>query len=548
MKILRNGWSGLLRPERDSSTDADLLGRFVAARDEGAFASMVERHGPMVLSVCRRRLGNGPDADDAFQAAFFALARDAGRIGKRESLAGWLHRVAFLTALKLNGRLHRRKTESLANEPVAPMPPETDAELKAAIDEELAALPDKFRSAAVLCWIEGLSHAEAGERLGIPKGTVDSRLSTAKERLRSRLLRRGIAAAALLGMENLLNTGAANAAGRVNTLLNRLVPAALQYAGGAAMPEFQTLSQLADGVQTVTTSKLKWLAAALIVSGLLGGAGVGVYTVSAQEGKPTEAKKPEKPKAPEKATAGEAVLENEPGFKDADDVHKALQRKLPEIPVKDKDFGDALKMFHANTGLTVRYDYPAFARKVKSGTIPSGPNFENAEKTKMLSDSAPGSTAGEVLKDLLAQLYLNNRNIADAEMPALSYRIKGNVVLIIPEHSPSNVPVEQQMPEAYFGEPVTARYKKMPISKVLEDLQERTGANIAAKFLEKAGEKEITVNFNDVRLLTALQILGEMVEMKAVVIDNVYFLTDPAKAVELEREMKARGNGAVGQQ
>ena len=136
---LRNGISGLFRrlPPPDAAADAALLTRFVHTHDEPAFAEIVRRHGAMVLGVCRRRLGNGPDADDAYQVTFLALARDARKIAARESLAGWLYRVAHLTALKLAGRVHRHRPDALTTDPAAPMTREPDADLKAVLDEEL---------------------------------------------------------------------------------------------------------------------------------------------------------------------------------------------------------------------------------------------------------------------------------------------------------------------------------------------------------------------------------------------------------------------------
>ena len=92
-----------LAPPADGS-DADLLGRFVAGRDQAAFEALVRRHGPMVHAACRRELGPGPDADDAFQVAFLVLARDARRVRTPAALPGWLHRVARLSARKLRGR------------------------------------------------------------------------------------------------------------------------------------------------------------------------------------------------------------------------------------------------------------------------------------------------------------------------------------------------------------------------------------------------------------------------------------------------------------
>ncbi|MBX9581637.1 MAG: hypothetical protein K2X87_15150, partial [Gemmataceae bacterium] len=80
----------LTRLAAPPDTDADLLRRFVAARDEDAFGVLVRRHGPAVLAVCRRVTGDPHDADDAFQAAFLVLARKADRVRAGEPLAAWL--------------------------------------------------------------------------------------------------------------------------------------------------------------------------------------------------------------------------------------------------------------------------------------------------------------------------------------------------------------------------------------------------------------------------------------------------------------------------
>src|SRR5215472_11467878 len=95
-------WSG-----KDAG-DEDLLARFVAERDQAAFAALVRRHGPMVLGVCARALGNGPDVEDAFQATFVILSRRAGSLSRPRLLANWLYGVAHRTALKARARAARR--------------------------------------------------------------------------------------------------------------------------------------------------------------------------------------------------------------------------------------------------------------------------------------------------------------------------------------------------------------------------------------------------------------------------------------------------------
>src|SRR5437870_311824 len=169
---------------RDSADhgDGELLTRYRRHRDQDAFGSLVRRHGPMVLGVCRRVLRDHHAADDAFQATFLVLAKKADAVRPPDRLAPWLHGVAYRTALKARGRaLRRQQVEAeyaaeASREPSAP----TDApDLLPIIDEQLNALPEKYRTPLVLCGIQGLNKAEAATRLGLPEGTVSSRLARA---------------------------------------------------------------------------------------------------------------------------------------------------------------------------------------------------------------------------------------------------------------------------------------------------------------------------------------------------------------------------------
>ena len=180
-------------------SDAELLEQFVAGRDEAseaAFAALVERHGVMVLGVCRRVLGNHDEAEDAFQATFLVLAKKAATIARREQLASWLHGVARRAALDARARAARqtaREKRLGAMLPVKPPDQTMVSELRAILDEELARLPERHRAAILLCELEGLSRREAAIRLGTSEGTLSSRLARAKSRLRDRLTRRGYA-------------------------------------------------------------------------------------------------------------------------------------------------------------------------------------------------------------------------------------------------------------------------------------------------------------------------------------------------------------------
>jgi RNA polymerase sigma factor (sigma-70 family) len=176
--------------------DEQLLERYLAGRGEraeAAFAALVERHGPMVLRVCRAVLRDGHDAEDAFQAVFLVLARQAGSIRRRGSLESWLFGVASRVsrcarAGAARRRWHERRRAERTAEAVADALPD---ELGAVIQREVGRLPDRLRAAVVLCYFEGRTCEQAADRLGLPVGTIKSRLSGARARLRSRLARDG---------------------------------------------------------------------------------------------------------------------------------------------------------------------------------------------------------------------------------------------------------------------------------------------------------------------------------------------------------------------
>jgi RNA polymerase sigma-70 factor (ECF subfamily) len=185
-------------------SDEQLLDRFVARRDatgEEAFAALVHRHGPMVLAVCRRVLGDAHEAEDAFQATFLILARKAASVVRREKVASWLYGVAYRTAKEARDRAARRRSREVrvSKAPrVEPTDQGSSAELRAILDQELARLPVKYRGPMLLCELEGLSRQKAAQRLGIPEGTLSSRLARAKVELRGRLGRRGYAVPAVV--------------------------------------------------------------------------------------------------------------------------------------------------------------------------------------------------------------------------------------------------------------------------------------------------------------------------------------------------------------
>ncbi len=175
--------------------DVQLLERFAARGDGPAFASLVARHGPMVLGVCRGVLRDPHDAEDAFQATFLVLVRKAGSLAGVRSLGGWLYRVAYRVALEADARSERRRrreARGVEMDAVADRRRDGDAELGPVIHEELRRLPEKYRDPIVLCDLEGLTREQAADHLRWPVGTVSGRLARARELLRGRLTRRGV--------------------------------------------------------------------------------------------------------------------------------------------------------------------------------------------------------------------------------------------------------------------------------------------------------------------------------------------------------------------
>src|SRR5262245_30435497 len=173
--FLRRLKRGMAAESLAALADRELVEKFLATGDEPAFQAVLQRHGPMVFRVCRRVLRHEQDVEDAFQATFLVLAREARTIRKQGSLASWLHGVAYRAALKArSGATRRRRREAQADEPARPpaLPDEISwKELRSVLDEELARLPERMRAPLVLCYLEGLTQDEAAQQLGCSKST-----------------------------------------------------------------------------------------------------------------------------------------------------------------------------------------------------------------------------------------------------------------------------------------------------------------------------------------------------------------------------------------
>jgi RNA polymerase sigma factor (sigma-70 family) len=268
-------------------SDAHLLERWTLCRDEVAFELLMRRHGPMVFGVCRRLLSRDQDAEDAFQATFLVLVRRAGAIRKQTALGSWLYKVAYRVALRAR---HKPSVPVLAIDPntLADEREPTDIswqELRPILDEEVHHLPPRYRDVFVLCQLEGKTNEEAARELGCPLGTVLSRLSRARDRLRVRLTRRGVTVPAAA-----LTTLLAQQATAAPPPL--VVGAALKQALGAAgigiaatAPVPAVISSLCQGVlRTMFLTKIKIALSVMLVVGLTGlTSGLAVYQLGAQQ-------------------------------------------------------------------------------------------------------------------------------------------------------------------------------------------------------------------------------------------------------------------------
>jgi RNA polymerase sigma factor (sigma-70 family) len=265
----------------DEWTDARLLECFLNTHDHTAFEVLVRRHGPMVLGVCSRILGNPQDAEDAFQATFLVLVRKAASIVPRGMVGNWLYGVAYQTAIKARAMAERRAAKERqvmdAPEPAAPQPEDDEAlwrELRPIIDEELSRLPTKYRAPLVLCDIEMKSYKEAAEELGWPEGTVAGRLSRARTMLAERLKRRGVVLTAVAIPMLLTHNAMASvpAALTIPTLEAATLVAAGQATSGAVSANVVALTE--GVVKAMMLTKIK-LAMAVCVGVCLAGLGVG---------------------------------------------------------------------------------------------------------------------------------------------------------------------------------------------------------------------------------------------------------------------------------
>jgi RNA polymerase sigma factor (sigma-70 family) len=291
----------LAAEQGQQGSDEELLRAFLSQRDGGAFAALMRRYGAIVLGVCRRVLRHEQDAEDAFQATFLVLARSAASLRDKTALSGFLYGTAYRTAMKARQSAARRRRHEGETPPRPAGGPSEDLlwrEVRALLDEEIARLPDAYRSVFVLCCLESLSQAEVGRRLGLKPRTVCHRLAEARRRLSGRLARRGVELSVVLGAVALVTRPAA---ALPSTLLSQTTRGALAAVGGGVVQGGpSTLSPAVTSLVEAAAGRTKLLAVALLAASLLGG--IGLW---ASRGLVLQAVSPPSAAAPPQSTAAD---------------------------------------------------------------------------------------------------------------------------------------------------------------------------------------------------------------------------------------------------
>jgi RNA polymerase sigma factor (sigma-70 family) len=272
-------------------SDRDLLALFTARREEAAFVALVQRHGPLVLNVCRRLLRQEQDAEDVFQATFLVLARKAGSVRWHGSAAPWLHAVAHRLALKARAealRRRRKEHEAARERPTTTAEDMSWREAVAILEEELGRLPERYRAPLLLCCWEGKTRDEAARLLGRTAGAVKGRLERGRELLRARLARRGVALSAGLLAVGLTRGGVPAA------LAGATVRLALATVGGAAGSIPPAVAALVG--EALTAAKVR--AAGVLLAAVLVAAGAGAWAHQAWAPRPPEQARADEEPAP----------------------------------------------------------------------------------------------------------------------------------------------------------------------------------------------------------------------------------------------------------
>jgi RNA polymerase sigma factor (sigma-70 family) len=530
---------GFLQRLRFGGSLADDVGllRAYLAGDDAAFTLLVQRHGPLVWGVCWRMLQQDHDAEEAFQATFIVLARKAGSLGESEPLGPWLYRVAQRTANKARLRRNKRQARQLSEvTDLAGGGQEPNADLQEVIDEEVERLPELFRRAFILCQLEGLTNEEAAKQLGCPVGTIQSRLSRAKERLRLQLSRRGVGPGAVLPVLSALPPSVAQG-------LIEFAPALRM----GTLSLFSTnVAELATGVLSdMMIRKFSLLAVTtLILVCVASGAGLfGNGQGSGNEGG-TE------PATARKDTA--APKKDKPEPKIAPGGNTGTKKQKTPIENAGADFranptlSGLLRLMNTRTNWAgvEKGDKATLEEVAQQLSRPAGFPIvfnERALANEDLKFSAPLFEANGMPPMNAPIRTILQRLLASHPSGVLRFIIRDLEIEITTEAAiRQEFGFEEEILPFIHGD-----YQHSSMLEILEDLQKQTSFNILVdpSQTEKVVKQNLSAKMMNMPIDVALKFIAEMGEMGVVREANTFYVTTKAKAKELQQTQKPKAGG-----
>jgi RNA polymerase sigma factor (sigma-70 family) len=421
----------LAAQENLEATDGDLLARFTTAADEAAFTVLVDRHAGMVLQVCRSLLPE--EAEDAFQATFLVLARQARSLRKSGSLGSWLYGIAYRTCLKARAsRAARRLREgqNLPRHQPGPLDELTSRETQAILHEELAQLPTRYRAPLVLCYLEGKCQDEAGTLLGWPPGKLRGMLERARQLIRKRLRRRGFGPAAAL-----FTAGGFSAAAQAippRELLVNTVHAALSPVSGPAAVSAVVSARvmaLCEGViRTMIVSKILKISTFVLLAGVVvaGVAGL-TYQALASGQRPPQLQREASigtSKAVLQGARTQADQKKEKKEKDKQKVVKLTAAEVKAVRQGDKEAIDqAKKKLAGKVGELTALGWASYQDQ-KMGDQ-AGETLFSFDMGEAETGEWTGNTIPVYFKDKKDIAVLKNRKLGDKTL----FKVRGELVM-----------------------------------------------------------------------------------------------------------------------
>jgi RNA polymerase sigma factor (sigma-70 family) len=513
-KVVERLRNTLLREEEDSLSDGQLLDRYLENRDETAFAALVRRHGAMVWSVCRRIVGHTDDAEDAFQAAFLILVRKAFAVKPREAVGNWLYGVACHTAMKAraaSARVHAKEKQ------VATMPePGKDRsddreELQKLLDQELSALPDKYRLPVVLCDLTGRTRKDVAAQLKIPEGTLSSRLATAHQMLAKRLARHGLVVSggslAALLVPNATSAGVPTSVVASTILAATLVAASKGAVAGVVSTK---VAALTDGVmKAMLLSKLKVAIAPILLLGLVAAGGTFL----------SDHMQPALSQSPKKAAPAQAVTATKSR------VETLAFMRLLETPIDTKGFQEKAKLRHVLEVFSDMFQGELPILVDKGAFLAGAADDPDVYEEEVSLPPVPARMRMDLaLRCIVAQVGKGEA----------TYVVRGDFVEITTKEASRAV---HSLPR--LG--IVGSYKKRPLVEVLQELSDKVWVvfNLDPN-LEARLNTPTTVTFNNCSLEEALVTISEMATIGYVVLDHSIYITTPDRAKAMQQEEDSR--------